>query len=72
MNLPNPMDYDPHERVVTIIYDSDGVEIDRKEGAVAVSGREYDAYLPVEVVQVKVTQQVLNTLHIYPKGGDNA
>lgn len=67
MNLPNPMDYDPHERFVTIIYDSDGVEIDRKEGAVLVSGREYDAYLPVEVVQVKVTLQVLNTVHIYPK-----
>ena len=67
MNLPNPMDYEPHERNYTIIYDSDGVEIDRKEGAVSVSGREYDAYLPVEAVQVKVTLQVLNTVHIYPK-----
>lgn len=62
-------DYDPHTNTETYVYDKDGVELDRFDGIVTVSGKDYDEYLPIEVVQKSTTIQILNVTHIYPKGG---
>lgn len=61
-------DFELHTKKETIV-SHDGTEIERMDGHVLVSGKDYEAHLPIEVRHVTTTYQVINILKI-EKGGN--
>lgn len=54
------IDFAPHTMKTTIVYNADGVEIDRLEGHVTISGKDYDAVLPITFQHVFTTTEIVS------------
>ena len=50
-------DFQQHTRRETVVYDSEGKEIDRLEGFVQIQPKDYEKYIPIEYHHVEITTQ---------------
>lgn len=48
----------------TVVYASDGSEIERLEGIVSIRPKDYEKHLPVEYRHIKTTTQTLNIIKV--------
>jgi len=60
----NELNFQPKVRRYTVVYDAEGNEIDRMEGAVVINGRDYADRLPIEYRQIEVQETLLNVFKV--------
>jgi len=58
------IDFNPHTEYYTIVYNSDGEEIDRLKGRQFISGKDYIYHLPIEYRHIRITTEVLNVVTV--------
>lgn len=57
-------DFQQHTRRETVVYDSEGKEIDRLEGFVQIQQKDYEKYIPIEYHHVEITTKTYSIVQI--------
>lgn len=59
--------FEPRKQQCTIVYDSQGNEIDRLDGFVDIHPQDYIEHLPIEYAHILMITQIVNCVKIEPK-----
>lgn len=63
--------FEPITDQFTEVYDAQGGLIDRLNGHVQITAKDYDEFMPIEYRHITITTQVTSVVKI-EKGGENA
>ena len=59
--------FNPQKQKYTVIYDSQGNEIDRQEDFVEIKPKDYKEYLPIEYKYITITTEIISIIRIEKK-----